>query len=89
MAGRRQGRGDAAGGRGHGQAHADAKGDQPGGQHQYRLLAERSAVGWQTYRDGAAVDPDIAADWQRISEMRRQAFRVMLAQVPPQRCAPG
>ena len=27
--------------------------------HQYRLLAERAAVGWQTYRDGAAVDPDI------------------------------
>src|SRR5215472_4074752 len=26
--------------------------------HQYRLLAERSAVGWQTYRDGSAIDPD-------------------------------
>ena len=26
------------------------------------LLAERSAVGWQTYRDAAATDPDIAAD---------------------------
>jgi AcrR family transcriptional regulator len=56
---------------------------------QYRLLAERSAVGWQTYRDGAAVDPDIAADWQRISEMRRQAFRVMLAQVPASALRPG
>ena len=41
---------------------------------QYRLLAERSAVGWQTYRDGAAVDPDIAADWQQLSDLRRQAF---------------
>jgi AcrR family transcriptional regulator len=56
---------------------------------QYRLLAERSAVGWQTYRDGAAVDPDIAADWQRISEMRRQAFHVMLAQVPASALRPG
>ena len=43
--------------------------------HQYRLLAERAAVGWQTYRDGAAVDPDIAADWQQLSDLRRQAFR--------------
>jgi AcrR family transcriptional regulator len=49
---------------------------------QYRLLAERAAVGWQTYRDAAAVDPEIAADWQRISEMRREAFRVMLARIP-------
>src|SRR5499427_10952597 len=31
--------------------------------HQYRLLAERSAIGWQTYRDAAGIDPDIAADW--------------------------
>jgi AcrR family transcriptional regulator len=50
--------------------------------HQYRLLAERATVGWQTYRDAAGTDPDIAADWQRISEMRRQAFHVMMTRVP-------
>jgi AcrR family transcriptional regulator len=50
--------------------------------HQYRLLAERAAVGWQTYRDGAAVDPDIAADWQQISDLRRQAFHGMFARLP-------
>jgi AcrR family transcriptional regulator len=51
--------------------------------HHYRLLAERAAVGWQAYRDGAAVDQDIAADWQRISEIRREAFGVLFARFPP------
>jgi AcrR family transcriptional regulator len=57
--------------------------------HQYRLLAERSAVGWQTYRDAAGTDPDIAADWQRISDMRRQAFHVMMTRVPAGALRPG
>jgi AcrR family transcriptional regulator len=50
--------------------------------HQYRLLAERAAVGWQAYRDGAAIDPDIAADWQRLSEIRRKAFGAMFTRLP-------
>jgi AcrR family transcriptional regulator len=50
--------------------------------HQYRLLAERSAVGWQTYADGAGIDPDIAADWQQLMEARRQAFQAMFARLP-------
>jgi AcrR family transcriptional regulator len=49
---------------------------------QYRLLAERSAVGWQTYRDGAGVDQDIAADWQQLSELRRSAFQALFARLP-------
>jgi AcrR family transcriptional regulator len=57
--------------------------------HQYRVLAERAAVGWQTYRDGAATDPDIAADWQQLSDMRRQAFRAMFARVPARALRPG
>jgi AcrR family transcriptional regulator len=57
--------------------------------HQYRLLAERSAVGWQTYRDGAAVDPDIAADWRHLNEMRRQAIHAMLSQLPAAALRPG
>ncbi len=56
---------------------------------QYRLLAERSAVGWQTYRDAAATDPDIAADWQRLSEMRRDAFHALLARIPDAALRPG
>ena len=50
--------------------------------HQYRLLTERAAVGWQTYRDGAAIDPDIAADWRQLNDIRRQAFRAMFARLP-------
>ena len=57
--------------------------------HQYRLLAERAAVGWQTYRDGAAIDPDIAADWQQLSELRRMAFHAMFAQIPAEALRPG
>ena len=57
--------------------------------HQYRLLAERSAVGWQTYRDGAGVDPDIAADWQALSELRRAGFQAMFASLPASALRPG
>lgn len=57
--------------------------------HQYRLLAERAAVGWQTYRDGAAVDPDIAADWRQLNDVRRQAFHAMFARVPAAALRPG
>jgi AcrR family transcriptional regulator len=57
--------------------------------HQYRLLAERAAVGWQTYRDGAAVDPDIAADWQQLSDGRRKGFHAMFARLPAQALRPG
>lgn len=56
---------------------------------QYRLLAERAAVGWQTYREAAAVDPDIAADWQQLSDARRKGFHVMFARLPAQVLRPG
>ena len=54
-----------------------------------RLLAERSAVGWQTYASAAAMDPDIAADWQRLSQMRRLAFHAMFARLPIEALRPG
>jgi AcrR family transcriptional regulator len=57
--------------------------------HQYRLLAERAAVGWQTYRDGAAVDPDIAADWRQLNELRRRAITAMITQIPAAALRPG
>jgi AcrR family transcriptional regulator len=57
--------------------------------HQYRLLAERSAIGWQTYRDGAGIDPDIAADWQQLSNLRRRAFHAFFAEVPAEALRPG
>jgi AcrR family transcriptional regulator len=55
----------------------------------YRLIAERSAVGWRTYRDGAAVDPDIATDWQHLQQGRRETFRVLLANLPRAKLRPG
>jgi AcrR family transcriptional regulator len=57
--------------------------------HEYRLLAQRSAVGWQTYRDGAAVDPDIAADWRHFNELRRQAIHALITQALAGRLRPG
>jgi AcrR family transcriptional regulator len=50
--------------------------------HGYRLLAERAAVGWATYRDGAGADKGIADDWQRLQEQRRETFRQLLANLP-------
>ena len=57
--------------------------------HQYRLMAERAAVGWDTYRDGAGVDPDLAADWRQLNDFRRQAFHALFARVPPTALRPG
>jgi AcrR family transcriptional regulator len=57
--------------------------------HQYRLLAERAAVGWQTYRDASAVDPDIAADWQHLMDVRRQGFQATFARLPASALRPG
>jgi len=48
-----------------------------------------AAVGWQTYRDGAGVDPDIAADWQQLSDLRRQAFHAFFARLPAEALRPG
>ena len=57
--------------------------------HQYRLLAERAAVGWQTYRDGAGSDPEIAADWQRLMDIRRVSFVSMIGRIPANKLRPG
>lgn len=57
--------------------------------HQYRLMAERVAVAWQAYRDGAATDPGLAADWQQLNDLRRQVFRSMYARLPAEALRPG
>jgi len=56
---------------------------------QYRLLAERSAVGWATYRDGAGSDPDISRDWRQLNDLRRQAFGGLFALIPADALRPG
>jgi AcrR family transcriptional regulator len=50
--------------------------------HQFRILAERAAPVWTTYRDAAAVDPDIAADWAALMAIRRANFATMYDAVP-------
>jgi len=49
---------------------------------EFRILAERSAGIWKTYRDAAAVDPDIAVDWSALMELRRANFTTLFASVP-------
>jgi AcrR family transcriptional regulator len=49
---------------------------------EFRILAERSAGIWKTYRDAAAVDADIAADWSALMHLRRTNFAVLFASVP-------
>ena len=57
--------------------------------HEFRVLAERATIGWQTYRDAAAVDPEAAEDWQQLMAMRREGFRMIVAQIPPKQLRPG
>ena len=57
--------------------------------HEFRVLAERATVGWQTYRDAAAVDPEAAEDWQQLMAMRREGFRMIVAQIPKDQLRPG
>jgi AcrR family transcriptional regulator len=39
--------------------------------------------------DGAAVDPDIAADWRHLNDLRRQAIHAMLCRLPAAALRPG
>ena len=58
--------------------------------HGFRVLAERSASVWGTYRDAAAVDVDIASDWRGLMELRRaEIHRLFQAYCPSQPCARG
>lgn len=45
-------------------------------------VAERAADGWQLYRDAAAVDPEIAADWQELQSLRHRTLSGILGDIP-------
>lgn len=45
-------------------------------------IAARAADGWQLYRDAAAVDPEIAADWQELQHLRHRTLSRILGDVP-------
>jgi AcrR family transcriptional regulator len=44
--------------------------------------AERAADGWTLYRDAAAVDAEIAADWNELQMLRHRTFSRVLADLP-------
>lgn len=57
--------------------------------HEFRLLAERAAIGWHTYRDAAAVDSAAAEDWQQLMDVRRRAFISIMDRIPKRDLRPG
>jgi AcrR family transcriptional regulator len=57
--------------------------------HLYRTLAERAALDWRLYRDAAASDPEVAADWHALQQLRHQTFAEFIHRVPPASLRPG
>ena len=45
-------------------------------------IAARAALGWQLYRDAAASDEEIAADWQALQHLRRETFATVIRRIP-------
>lgn len=52
-------------------------------------IAQRAADGWQLYRDAAAIDPEIAADWQELQRLRHRTLSRILGDVPASALAEG
>lgn len=48
----------------------------------YLGLAERAALGWRLYRDAAASDAEIAADWQMLQHLRHHTFAEIIERIP-------
>ncbi len=57
--------------------------------HLFVQIAERSALGWQLYRDAAGSDPAVAQDWQTLQRLRRETFSNLIARLPPKSLRPG
>jgi AcrR family transcriptional regulator len=55
----------------------------------YRQIAERAALGWQLYRDAAASDPEIAADWLALQALRHETFTALIGHIPARSLRPG
>jgi AcrR family transcriptional regulator len=52
-------------------------------------VAERAATGWRLYRDAAAVDAEIAADWHQLQMLRHGLFSRILGDMPAGALADG
>jgi AcrR family transcriptional regulator len=46
-------------------------------------IADRASAGWSLYRDAAAVDVEIAADWNELQLLRHELIARILADIPP------
>lgn len=55
----------------------------------YRRVVERAALGWQLYRDAAAADSEVAADWHRFQTLRHETFQRVVARIPMSILRPG
>ncbi|MGC4106792.1 MAG: helix-turn-helix domain-containing protein [Thermomicrobiales bacterium] len=52
-------------------------------------IAARAATGWALYREAAAVDPEIAADWDQLQRLRHRLFERILSEIPDEALRPG
>ena len=52
-------------------------------------VAQRAAIGWTLYRDAAAIDPEIADDWNELQLLRHQLFAHVIGRIPGTALAPG
>jgi AcrR family transcriptional regulator len=52
-------------------------------------IAGRAATGWSLYRDAAAVDAEIAEDWNELQLLRRQLIARVFEDIPPSAIANG
>jgi AcrR family transcriptional regulator len=52
-------------------------------------IAGRAATGWNLYRDAAAVNPEIAADWNELQLLRHQTFTRIIDGIPASALADG
>jgi AcrR family transcriptional regulator len=55
----------------------------------YRHVAERAAPWWRLYRDAAATEPEIAADWAELHRLRRGTLATLLEEIPDDALRPG
>lgn len=51
--------------------------------------AKSAAAGWKLYRDAAATDAEIAADWDQLQLMRRETMATIVAHIPSDELRPG
>lgn len=51
--------------------------------------AETAGTGWKLYRDAAATDAEIAADWDQLQALRRNTMATIVAHIPDDALRPG